>query len=373
MDIPAYLIVSLALVVAAMAVALGLRGRGSGTAEAERTEQMIRLQALIETQMSTQMATQMAALAETNRTLNERLDQVSKRLGDGISLHTEKTGESLSQLKERLVVIDSAQKSLNDLSTQVVGLQDILSNKQTRGAFGETRLNDLIADALPQGSYETQSTLSNGKRADCLVKLPNPPGSVAIDSKFPLEAYRRMTAAATDDERTIAARAFSTDVTKHIRDVADKYIIPGETADWALMFVPSEVIYAELHGTFPNVVEDAHRRRVAVVSPNTLMAALTTVRAVLKDARMQEHAQAIQNEVQKLLDDVGRLDDRVGKMQRHFDQAGEDMRKVRISTEKITQRGEQIETIQLGDASENEPKGDGPAIESDNVRPIRPA
>lgn len=347
------IVAALALAAAGVAVGIALgrgrRGETDGLAQMQG-ELLARLQAVAETQMT--------STAEINRTLNKSLNQSA-----------EKTGESLTQLKERLAVIDSAQKNLTELSQQVVGLQDILSNKQTRGAFGETRLDDLVSDALPQGSYDSQATLSNGKRVDCLIRMPNPPGSVAIDSKFPLESYRRLNTAESDDERVQSARAFSADVTKHVRDIAEKYIIPGETADWALMFVPSEAVYAELHGSFPNVIEDAHRRRVAIVSPNTLMAALTTVRAVLKDARMQEHAQAIQAEVQKLLDDVGRLDDRVGKMQRHLGQTEEDMRQVRVSTDKITRRGERIESIQMGD-DDALPDVDA---DSDNVRPIRPA
>lgn len=355
-----------ALLIAVGAAIVVLRGRRNDTHEAI-TQMQTTLQAELLARLQAMTENQVASTAEINRTLNKSLTQSA-----------EKTGESLTHLKERLAVIDSAQKNLTELSSQVVGLQDILSNKQTRGAFGETRLNDLVADALPRGSYETQVTLSNGKRVDCLIKMPNPPGSVSIDSKFPLEAYRRMADAKTDEDRTVAARAFGADVTKHVRDIADKYIIPGETADWALMFVPSEAVYAELHGTFANVIEDAHRRRIAIVSPNTLMAALTTVRAVLKDARMQEHAQIIQAEVQKLIDDVGRLDDRVESLKTHFHQAEKDIDNITISSKKITRRGESIEAIQLGDNDEAETleppktKADGSAS-SDNIRPIRPA
>ncbi len=288
-------------------------------------------------------------LGQTQSHMGERLDALHKRLGDGFQQHTEKTGETLQQLSARLAVIDQAQKNITDLSQQMVGLQDILSNKQARGAFGEIQLNDLITAALPPSAYTLQASLGNGKRADCLLDLPNPPGPIVIDAKFPLESFQTLRGAEDDASKTAAARVFSTDVRKHVADIAEKYIIPGETADSALMFLPSEAIYAELHANHRNIVEDSFRRRVWIVSPTTLMATLNTVRAVLKDARMKEQAGLIQIEVHKLMDDMVRLDDRVGKLRNHFDQASRDIEMIETSSRKIGRTAEKIEAIELGD------------------------
>ncbi|MBL4613831.1 MAG: DNA recombination protein RmuC, partial [Magnetovibrio sp.] len=254
----------------------------------------------------------------------------------------------------RLAVIDAAQKNLSELTDQMVGLQDILSNKQARGAFGEIQLNDLVSDILPPSAYTFQATLSNGKRADCLLRLPNPPGSIVIDSKFPLESYLKMQNADTDEARKTARRAFGTDIMNHVRAIADKYIVPGETAESALMFLPSEAVYAELHASLPEVVEKSYRARVWIVSPTTLMATLNTVRAVLKDAHMREQAGVIRGEVLKLLDDVGRLDKRVSNLQSHFNQAQKDIGEIQTSSGKIARRAERIEDVQLEDAKPTE-------------------
>jgi len=290
-------------------------------------------------------------LQQTQGTMNERLDSLHKRLGDGLAHQTEKTGETLKTLHERLAVIDDAQKNITDLSQQMVGLQDILSNKQARGAFGEIQLNDLVSGILPPNAYQTQVTLSNGKRVDCLLLLPLPPGPIAIDAKFPLESYEALQASKDDISRIQAERAFSADVSKHVKDIAEKYIISGETAESAIMFLPSEAIYAELHANpkLRGVIEESFRRRVWIVSPTTLMATLNTVRAVLKDARMKEQAGVIQQQVQELTKDVGRLDDRVGKLKTHFNQAEKDITDIQTSTRKIVSRGEKIEAVQLGD------------------------
>lgn len=285
------------------------------------------------------------------RTLEERLDSVSKRLGDGLTEHSQRTGDVIKQVHERLAVIDAAQKNLSNLTDQVVGLQDILSNKQARGAFGEIQLNDLVSDVLPPSAYDFQATLGNGKRADCLLKLPNPPGPIVIDSKFPLESYLALRNADNDDARKVAIRGFGTDVMNHVRAIADKYIVPGETAESALMFLPSEAVYAELHASLPDVVEKSYRARVWIVSPTTLMATLNTVRAVLKDAHMREQAGVIQAEVLKLLEDVVRLDKRVGNLQTHFNQAQKDIGEIQTSSGKIARRAERIEDIQLEDSN----------------------
>jgi DNA recombination protein RmuC len=281
--------------------------------------------------------------------MEERLEAVTKRLGDGLSEHSKSTSDVIKQVHERLAVIDTAQKNLTDLSDQVVGLQNILSNKQARGAFGEVQLNDLVSDILPPSAYTFQATLANGKRADCLLKLPNPPGPIVIDAKFPLESYLALRDAQGDDARKIALRGFGTDVMNHVRAIADKYIVPGETAESALMFLPSEAVYAELHASLPDVVEKSYRARVWIVSPTTLMATLNTVRAVLKDAHMREQAGVIQGEVLKLLEDVSRLDKRVTSLQTHFGQAQRDIGDIQTSTGKIARRAERIEDIQLSD------------------------
>lgn len=307
---------------------------------------------------------QARASEEMGRTLNDRLDGMTKRLGDGLQVQTEKTGESMARLQERLAVIDRAQKNLMDLSNQMVGLQDILSNKQARGAFGEIQLNDLVSNALPPSAYKLQATLSNGKRADCLLTLPNPPGAIVIDAKFPLESFQAYRDAEDEAGRTIAGRRFQGDILKHVRDIAGRYIIPGETAESALMFLPSEAVYAELHANFRGVIEESFKHRVWIVSPTTLMATLNTVRAVLKDARMREQAGVIQAEVGKLLDDVMRLDKRVDNLEGHFNLAVKDLREIRISADKVTKRGTRIDELQLADETPAEdlaPPESGPA------------
>ncbi len=266
---------------------------------------------------------------------------------------TEKTGKTMSEIHQRLAVIDRAQKSLAELSEQVVGLQDILSNKQARGAFGEIQLNDLVRSILPPSAYVFQATLSNAKRADCLISLPNPPGPIVIDSKFPLESYHALRAASDDAGIKAALRSFGTDIMNHVRQIADKYIIPGETAESALMFLPSEAVYAELHASLPDIVEKSYRARVWIVSPTTLMATLNTVRAVLKDVQMREQAGRIQVEVEKMLDDIRRLDGRVGNLQKHFGQAEDDMRQIRISTDKVTRRTEIISEVRFEEDSQD--------------------
>ena len=288
-----------------------------------------------------------AGQATINKTIAERLDAVTKRLGDGLEQSTVRTQKTIGEVQTRLAVIDAAQKNLTELAGQVVGLQDILANKQARGAFGEVQLEDLVRNILPPSAYEFQATLENGRRADCLIKLPNPPGPIVVDAKFPLESYHALRAAKDDAAMTVAGRAFGQDILKHVADIAERYVVPGETAESALMFLPSEAVYAELHAEFPAIVERSYKARVWIVSPTTLWALLNTVRAVLKDVQMHEQAGIIQKEVQIMLGDVARLDDRVGKMQRHFDQTSDDMRQIRISTEKITKRGDRIEGLEL--------------------------
>ena len=278
--------------------------------------------------------------------VDARLEEVSTHMRDGLG----RSDKTMTGIHQRLAVIDDAQKRLTDLSTQVVGLQDILSNKQARGAFGEVQLREIVEAALPPSAYEFQKTLSNGRRADCLILLPQPPGPIVIDAKFPLESYRALRGATTEAERVAAGRAFTRDVTKHVNDIAERYIVRGETAESALLFLPSEAVYAELHAAFPNTVDESYRKRVYVVSPTTLMATLNTVRAVLRDVGMREQAVLIRDEILKLLEDVRRLDDRVSSLDKHFNLAEKDIREIRISSDKVIGRGERIRDVDLSDA-----------------------
>jgi len=279
--------------------------------------------------------------------LEDRLADVSKRVSDGIIKSTDRTNQSMTQIQKRLAIIDQAQKNISELSTQMVGLQDILANKQARGAFGEIQLNDLVAGTLPPNAYTFQATLSNGRRADCLLNLPNPPGSIIIDAKFPLESFNAMQGAKDDANKKAAARTFSADVLKHVNDIAERYIVPGETAESALMFLPSESVYAELHANFRDTIEKSFRARVWIVSPTTLMATLNTVRAVLKDVRMREQAHVIQKEVAVLGEDVSRLDNRVENLNKHFTLAEKDIGEIQISARKITSHVDKIEKIEM--------------------------
>lgn len=318
------------------------------------TENLLAQQAQLEGQLKQISADGAAGRTEIHKTLADRLDNVSKRLGDSMNQSTEKTGKSLSELQARLAIIDKAQDNLTNLSTQVVGLQDILANKQARGAFGEIQLNDLVKSALPPSSYAFQVTLGNGRRADCMIMLPNPPGPIVVDAKFPLESYHLLQSAETDTEKQSAKRSFVTAMTKHITDISEKYIVAEETAESALLFLPSEAVYAELHANFPQILEKSYQARVWIVSPTTLMATLNTVRAVLKDSQMREQAGVIQKEVGVLIKDVERLDKRVENLSKHFDQAARDIGEIETSSRKITSRAEKIEDLQLGEENQEE-------------------
>ena len=345
---------TLMLIAVAMAFLLWQRRRPSPNSESVDTlaataASLVTAQADLGGRLS-QMSEQSAAeRAELLRTLQERLDGVSKRMGESLEKSATKTASSLGELGKHLNVIDQAQKNISDLAGQVVGLQDILDNKQTRGAFGEVQLENLVTSILPPSAYDFQASLSNQRRVDCLIQLPKPPGPIAVDAKFPLESYHALRNSEDDTQLKAAQRAFRTAVRKHVKDIQERYILPVETADSALMFLPSEAVYAELHANFPETVEQSYRARVWIVSPTTLMATLNTVRAVLKDARMREQAGVIQTEVQKLLDDVRRLDDRTQKLQSHFGQAGKDLELIATSTKKITHRAEKIEDVQLAE------------------------
>ena len=328
--------------------------RTGGSSQAElmgRLTQLAESNAAQQTQLAERLQAQERSLSKT---LDERLTNLTHRIGQTLQQSSTKTGETMAKLQERLAVIDAAQKNITELSGKVVGLQDILSNKQARGTFGEIQLQDLVQNALPPSAYAFQVTLSNGRRADCLINLPNPPGSIAIDAKFPLESYRMLVNADTKIDKTTARRQFTTDILKHVSDISKRYIVHGETAESALMFLPSEAVYAELHANFVEVIEKSYSFRVWIVSPTTLMATLNTVRAILKDAQMREQADVIQQEVMKMLRDVARLDQRVENLEKHFSQAEKDLKGIRVSAEKVTNRGERITEIELSGSSGTE-------------------
>ena len=310
-------------------------------------EQMSRQQNEMAGRLASFAEAQEAARGELTRTLSEQLIQVSNNVNQNLKDSREKTTKSLGDLGERLSLIDKAQKEITALSGQVVELQHILDNKQARGAFGESQLNDIVVDGLPDSAYDFQHTLSNGKRADCLIRLPNPPGPVVVDSKFPLEAYQKLRAAEDEAETRAALTQMKSDTLKHAQDIAEKYIIPGETADAALMFLPSESIFSELHLRLPDMVEKCRALRVYPVSPNTMTLTLNTVRAIMRDVKMRQQAGLIQKEVESLLLDVTRLDERIGKLRGHFDQANKDIEQIETSSRKIGSRGEKITSLEV--------------------------
>ena len=295
--------------------------------------------------------------AQTIQLMEQRLAQVNEAMGQNLSASAQRTAQSLGELQQRLLTIDKAQENITKLSGDVLSLQDILSNKQTRGAFGEIQLNDIVSKALPSDSYALQATLSNGKRADCLIHLPNPPGPIVIDSKFPLEAYEALRNSTTDWEVNEAAKFMRTSIKAHIKAISEKYIIEGETADGALMFLPSEAVYAELHANFPELIREEFTARVWIVSPTTCMATLNTMRAILKDSRMQEQAGAIRKELGLLYADVDRLGSRVENLDRHFSQAAKDISDIKTSAAKAGKRARRLDNFDFEElANDGDPK-----------------
>ena len=281
------------------------------------------------------------------RAVNERLENMSGRLGQSISETTKNTQESLTKLQERLAVIDTAQNNITNLAGQVVELQNILSNKQTRGAFGEGRMQQIVQDGLPMGSYEFQATLSNQARPDCIIHMPNDTPPLIIDAKFPLEAWHAIRSSETPEQAKTAAQSFRRDVEVHLKAISEKYLLKGETQDTAFMFVPSESIFAEIHENFESLVQKAHRARVVIVSPSLLMLSIQVIQSVLKDTRMREQAHLIQGEVIRLMEDVGRLDERVRKLDGHFRLAQKDVDQILTSSDKVTKRGNKIADLEF--------------------------
>ena len=284
--------------------------------------------------------------SQLQNAVNERLDNVTHRLGESLQKTTQHTSENLQKLHERLGVIDSAQKNITTLATQVTSLQSVLANKQERGAFGQWRMESIVQDCLPKDSYAFQHTLSNRTRPDCCVFMPDN-RALVIDAKFPLESITAYRDAKSDEERKLAGQRLRLDVGKHVADIAEKYLIPGETQDFALMFIPSEAVYAEVSDSFDDLVQKAYRAHVVLMSPSLLMLAIALVQQNQKDARMREAADQIQDEVGRLMKDVGLLGDRVRRLQTHFNQASEDIRQSIISVEKIEDRGEKIQQVDV--------------------------
>ena len=344
----------LALTIVA-ALNMSRRRREASAQDAQLTELKVRLQTFAEMSVTRQGDLALA--------VNERLDRVSQRLGTDLTETSRKTTESLSKLNERLAVIDTAQKNLTDLSSNMVSLQEILANKQARGAFGQMRMEAIIQDGLPKGAFTFQATLSNGKRPDCLLHMPNTKAGVVIDAKFPLEGFEAFRVARGPEEKKEAARRVRVDVARHVDAMAERYFLPGETQDTAILFVPSEAIYADLAEHFSDLVQKAHRARIVICAPNMLMLAVQTMQAILKDVKMREQAHLIQREVSRLMEDMGRLRERVLDLQRHFGQANDDIEKILTSSERIASRGHKIENLEF--------EGDGAsAVEGDRVAPL---
>jgi DNA recombination protein RmuC len=312
-----------------------------------RMSELLKIQAEMHGRMSTMAEVFGSRQSELNQAISQRLDGMSQRVSSTITEQTKSTHENLQRLQERLAVIDAAQNNIQTLAKDVVGLQAILSNKQTRGAFGQSRMETIVADGLPMGAYAFQQTLSNGSRPDCTIRMPNGAAPLVIDAKFPLEAWNAIRDAGGPDLAKVASQQFRRDMEIHIRDIAEKYLIQGETQETAFLFVPSESIFAEIHENFEAIVQKAHRARIVIVSPSLLMLSIQVIQAVLKDQRMQAQAHVIQGEVANLMDDLSRLDERVRKLQGHFAMAQKDVDMIVTSADKLTRRGAKIEALEF--------------------------
>ncbi|MGJ5208073.1 DNA recombination protein RmuC [Bradyrhizobium sp. HKCCYLR20261] len=359
-------LVLLLLVMIGLAVARsGRRSAELAAQQALRTEEieqrfgeMIRVQSEASGRVDAMAQLLAGRQVDLARSVNERLDAVTHRVGQSMEQTTRHTMDSLRVLHERLGIIDNAHRDLSELTTQVSTLRDVLANKQSRGAFGQARMEAIVQDGLPKGSYAFQYTLAGGKRPDCVVFLPDS-RPLCIDAKFPLEAVTALHDAETDEEKRAAAQRLRTDVLRHVNDIAEKYLVVGETQDTALMFVPSESVYAEIHDGFDDIIQKAYRARVVLVSPSLLMLAIQVMQQIMKDARIRDAADQIRNEVIHLGDDLSRLRERVLKLQKHFGDVGEDIRQILISADKIEKRAARIEEL---DFSKQDAPLDSPRI-----------
>ena len=366
----AHVLLALGAAVLVLLITLVISQKRSGRARADETadlEARVAEFVRIQTENSGRMQTLAEVLggrqADLARVVSERLDTVSHRLGENVATAARATFESLSQLQERIAVVDAAQTRIAELSSHMITLKDVLANKQARGAFGQGRMEAIVADGLPKDAYTFQHTLTNGKRPDCVVYLPGDDGRpLVIDAKFPLESVTALREAKNEDDRRAAVQRLRQDIAKHVSDISERYLLPGETQDVALMFIPSESVYAELHEQFDDLVQKAFRARVLLVSPSLLMLAIQVLQAIVKDARMREHADVIRTEVTKLIDDVGRLRDRALNLQKHFAQASDDVGQVLISAEKVVKRGNRIEAIEFEEAADTGPRAAEPSL-----------
>jgi DNA recombination protein RmuC len=357
-------VIALIVLAITLIVHMSRRRRETQAQSTELAELKGRLQTFAEISVARQ--------GDIARAVNERLDRMTHRVGSDLNETARKTTDSIAKLNERLAVIDTAQKNLTDLSTNMVSLQEILANKQARGAFGQMRMETIVKDGLPKGAYSFQPTLSNGRRPDCLLHMPNAGAGVVIDAKFPLEGFEAFRTARRDEEKKDAARRVRIDVGRHVDSIAERYFIAGETQDTAILFVPSESIYADLAEHFSDLVQKAHRARIVICAPNMLMLAVQTMQAILKDVKMREQAHLIQGEVQKLIDDMGRFRERVLDLQRHFGQANADIEKILTSSERIAARGRKIETLDFAEAeaaAEIEHQSGSPSPDASALRP----
>lgn len=321
----------------------------------DKVAEMNRAQAELAGRMQSMAEILSTRQGDLARLVADRMDGLSHKVGQGLEQNVRQTTESLGKLQERLAVIDSAQKNLTDLTSEVVTLKDVLSNKQARGAYGQGRMEAIIRDGLPSAFFSFQPQLSNGKRPDCLVTLPGDGRGLVIDAKFPLESFTMLREARSDDAKKAAGVRVRNDVGIHVKDIAERYFLAGETQDMALLFVPSESIYADLHEYFDDVIQKASRARIMIVSPSLLALAIQLMQSLVRDARMREEAQVIQSEVGKLLADVRRLGERAEKLDQHFRQAQDDVAGIRTSASKVTSRGERIGALEFDDAKGAEP------------------
>ena len=311
--------------------------------------------------------TQTTSQAAIIKHVESRLEEIQNSISSSLSGSSVKTAQTLGELQQRLQTIDKAQTNIEKLSGEVLGLQEILSNKQARGIFGEIQLKDIVSKALPADAYDFQFTLSNGKRADCIIYLPEPQGNIVIDSKFPLEAYNSMITNTNEVEKNRNIQLFQSSIKTHIKDISEKYIIEGETADGAILFLPSEAIYAELHANFSKLVNEGFESRVWIVSPTTLMATLNTMRAILKDERLRRQTSHIRSELDLLYKDMMRLEGRIVNLDKHFNLASKDVDEIKVSAKKASKRVFNIERFEFDELTQSESEGGGDPSDPKNV------
>lgn len=345
--LPIFLLIIMALRAARLRAEMREEAARREEAAEARLAELLKAQAEMQGRLATMAEVFGSRQAELNQSISQRLDGMTHRIGATITEQTKSTHDNLRTLQERLAVIDAAQNNIQSLAKDVVGLQAILSNKQTRGAFGQSRMETIVADGLPMGAYAFQTTLSNGSRPDCTIRMPNNSPPLVVDAKFPLEAWNTIRDTENPEQKKVASQQFRRDMEVHIRDISEKYLIQGETQDMAFLFVPSESIFAEIHENFESIVQKAHRQKVVIVSPSLLMLSIQVIQAVLKDQRMREQAHLIQGEVIRLMEDLSRLDDRTRKLQSHFLAAQKDVEMIITSSDKLAKRGAKIEAMEF--------------------------